>query len=256
MTKRIIILICAMLALVAPVLADETRSFRLVVAPDIESTGLMAYLLPRFALKTGRRAELVAMAADANIGPAKPENTPVLARDGAVYALTLQSTNPAAVRFADWLTSEIGQRTIAAFKPESGPPFTATPAEKPIVTISFPGDAVQGALLARHHCGRCHRVSADRTEVGIGSTPSFPALRALADWGARLSVFHTLNPHPAFLRIAGVSPPFDTAYPPPIVPVELTLDEVAAIQAYVAALVPADLGAELGGDMGTEILHQ
>ena len=39
--------------------------------------------------------------------------------------------------------------------------------------------------------------------------------------------------------------PFPINRPSPIVPVEVTLDEVEAILAYVAEMAPADLGAPI-----------
>lgn len=54
-----------------------------------------------------------------------------------------------------------------------------------------------------------------------------------------------MNPHPAFTQVAEVTPPFDETRPSPIVPVEITLDELENILAYVAVLSPADLGAPL-----------
>ena len=54
-----------------------------------------------------------------------------------------------------------------------------------------------------------------------------------------------LNPHPAFTQVADVTPPFHEERPPPIIPVEMTLDDLQAILAYVAALEPADLGAPI-----------
>jgi hypothetical protein len=79
----------------------------------------------------------------------------------------------------------------------------------------------------------------------IGSTPSFAVLRALPDWGARFQGFFALNPHPAFTQVADVTDPFPIDRPPPIIPVEITLDDLEAILAFVAAMEPADLGAPL-----------
>ena len=79
----------------------------------------------------------------------------------------------------------------------------------------------------------------------IDSSPSFFALRSLPDWEDRFQTFYVLNPHPAFTQIADVTPPFPDELPSPIVPVEMTLEDVDAILAFVAALKPADLGAPL-----------
>jgi hypothetical protein len=79
----------------------------------------------------------------------------------------------------------------------------------------------------------------------IGSTPSFFALRSLSDWEARFAAFFALNPHPSFTQVTGVTEPFAEDRPPPIVPITLSLEDLEAILAYVAALEAADLGAPL-----------
>lgn len=225
--------------------AEEARQFRLSVPPEVAESGLMGYLLPRFALKTSRRVELVSGDADAVLSPDQTAGAAVMARGGTVYALRLDAENAAARRFADWLNSEIGQRTIAAFQPPQGEPFQAAAQEQAQPAPVFEGDAALGRKVAAQHCARCHRTDDADMSSGIGSTPSFPALRALPDWEDRFTAFYVLNPHPAFLQVAGISPPFDPSRPPPIVPVELTLEEVEALLAYAASLPPADLGAEI-----------
>ena len=251
MPKRFlwITIIGLFMALVQGVQAEDARTFRLQVAPELESSGLMAHLLPRFALKTGRRAELVQGDADITILPegfGLPEGSGrgirLMARDGRGFAIARQGDNPAAGVFRDWITSDIGKRTIEAFIPTDGPVFLASSIEAPIVEVTFDGDADLGARLAAQHCARCHVVRSGEG-VGIGSTPSFPALRALPNWAERALSFYVLNPHPAFLRVTDVSPAFDPLRPPPIVPIELTLDQVEAIQAFIAGIEPADLGA-------------
>lgn len=238
--------ICALLAL--PARGEEARSFRLEVAADLAASGLMHYMLPRFSLKTGRRAEVVADGGDAVIGADAANATPVMARGGVIYALRLRGENDAARRFAAWLSSDIGQETLAAFRPETGPSFTPVPKAKTKREIVLEGDPAVGRRVADIHCARCHRVHPEGTGIGIGSTPSFAALRALPDWDERFATFFVRNPHPAFLRIKDVSPEFDISRPPPIVPVQITYDEVLAVQAYVAGLTPADLGAPVASN--------
>lgn len=235
---------CALLAL--PARGEEARSFRLEVAADVAASGLMQYILPRFALKTACRAEIVTEGGEAVIA-ANTENTenaiPVMARGDVIYALRLWGENDAARRFAEWLSSDIGQETLAAFRPKAGPVFTPVPKVVAKREIVLEGDPALGRRVADLHCARCHRVHPEGTGIGIGSTPSFAALRALADWDERFATFFARNPHPAFLRIKDISPQFDISRPPPIVPVTITYDEVLAVQAYVAGLPPADLGA-------------
>ena len=102
-----------------------------------------------------------------------------------------------------------------------------------------------GLVASRVHCVRCHVISEDTRMTSIDSTPSFFLLRAFDDWEYRFQVFYILNPHPAFTQVEGVTEPFPISRPSPIVPVEMTVDEVEAIVAYVAGLEPADLGAPL-----------
>lgn len=233
------------LTLVLPLRAEEVREFGLSAAPEIVASGLLDYILPRFSLKTGRRANLVESGADALLGPGNEAGQAVMAREGATYALTLDTGNPAARLFADWLGSDIGQTAIRAYRPEVGPAFEGVAASPEVVAVTFTGDAALGRKVAEVHCARCHRVAPEATGIGIGSTASFPALKTLPDWVERFGTFYALNPHPAFLRVEGLSPPFDPARPPPIVPVILTGDDVDAIQAYVAGLKAADLGREI-----------
>lgn len=215
--------------------AAETPALRLNADPALVSSGLMKHLLPRFSLKTGQRVELVEAGGDA-----------MLARTGDRAAITgpegtyfITTTNPMAERFADWLLSDIGRNTIAAFPPFQG----AAPQQAASAETGFDGNAALGERLALTHCGRCHVVNEKNRQSGIGSTPSFGALRTFPDWTARFEGFFALNPHPSFTQIADVTPPFPKERPAHIVPVELTQDELDAILAFVTELEPADLGA-------------
>ena len=243
MRIRLAILFLVLTAL--PARTEEPRDFTLSAPPEIVASGLLDYILPRFALKTGRRARLVEGAADARFGSAGPDAAPVMARGQALYALDLAGNNDAARRFADWIGSEVGRSTLASFVPDDGPPFSAPPAALPEAPASIEGDAALGREVAEQHCARCHRVAPGLTAMTLGSTPSFAALKTLSDWTDRFAAFYALNPHPAFLRVEGVSPPFDPARPPPIVPVEITADEAEALGAYVAGIPAADLGADI-----------
>jgi hypothetical protein len=233
-----VMLVCFALPLRAQ---EEAREFNLMAESTLVEVGLMAYLLPRFMLKTGRRAVLVDAGADLRLGLGGA-GVPVILRAGQAWHLEVLSDNAAAQRFADWVLSKIGQRAIAEFAPGDGPGFEAAPQVVAVEAITFDGDAILGAEIAGLHCARCHRTAPER-RGGIGSTPSFMALRALPDWAVRFNIFYVLNPHPAFLRVQDLSPPFDPARPPTIAPVLLTLEEVEALQAYAAGLVPANLGA-------------
>lgn len=221
----------------------EDRQFRLHADPELETSGLLRFILPRFSLKTGRRAELVAGDADL-VFAELPDGTPVMARGPRVFSALLHGDNPAAQRFYDWLLSDVGQATILDFEPETGPRFAKVIIAEKAEDVVFEGDVTLGAAVAGKHCTRCHRIApGDRSS--IGSTPSFMALRALPDWDERFMSFFALNPHPSFLRVQDVSPDFAPERPPAIEPVLVTLDEVDALLAYVSTVEPADLGDEI-----------
>ncbi len=106
-------------------------------------------------------------------------------------------------------------------------------------------DWAPGEKLTFVNCGRCHVIGERNRMGGISSTPSFMVIRNWEGWEDKASAFWTLNPHPAFTQIEGVTPPFPPDRPPPIHPVTLTQEEVDAIIAYMRTVEPADLGEEI-----------
>ena len=117
---------------------------------------------------------------------------------------------------------------------------------------TLPGEApaqnfAPGEKFATYVCGRCHVVS-ERTRLGgIGSTPSFMALRSFPDWEERFRSFYALVPHPSFTQVEGITDPFPPERPPHIHPVELTEEELENLVEYARNLEPADLGGPIGG---------
>ena len=225
---------------VAPVAAQDAVA---VEAPEtIIDTGLMKHLMPRFSLKTGVRLNLVDQDGAVVIGS---DGTPVMEGLGAVWSVT-HDGSPRAQRFADWLSSEVGQRTIASFAPDGaalfGPPPEVTETAK---ALTFEGDPTLGLELSVLHCKRCHAVAPGEVYSTIASTPSFFVLRTLKDWPDRFAAFFALAPHPAFTQVADVTAPFPADRPPTISPIEMTLEDVEAVLAYVAGLDAADLGGAL-----------
>ncbi len=237
----------AILLFVAPIMASgQEDGVRLRSAPALEESGLVQFLRPRFSLKTGVPVQVVTDGAnvvldDQDSGDAKP----VMARGDAVYYITV-GEGKAAKRFADWLLSDVGQRAIEQFQPEGAQPFTGAAglAEKP-AEVALEGDVARGETLSYRNCGRCHVIGERNRMKGIGSTPSFALMRSFPDWQQRFGGYYTLNPHPSFSQIVDVTDPFDPARPPPIKPLELTLEELADILAFVSTIKPADLGAPL-----------
>jgi len=103
-------------------------------------------------------------------------------------------------------------------------------------------DWAPGEKLTLQHCGRCHVINERNRTGGIGSTPSFGALRTLDDWEARIRGFYALAPHPAFTQVVGITDPFALDRPSPIHPVELTQDDLEIITEFTRTVAPKDLG--------------
>ncbi len=251
----------------------EDKTVRLLSPASLADAGLLTHILPRFKLKTGiavthspvadPMADYSAPAPDeiwfvvdtggesgaGNLRPAMERTTVFHHRTGAgtfhYVAVVLSDGRTSHVQtFIDWLVSDTGRRTIAAFQPEGGQTFV--PAEASIEEVadeSLPGDALLGEKLSLTHCGRCHVINESNRMAGLGSTPSFGALRANESWLERFQSFFARNPHPSFTQIEGITEPFDIARPPPIVPLEITIEDLEAILAYVSRMEPADLGA-------------
>ena len=225
--------------------ADDKR-FRLSAPPALVETGLLDYLLPRFSLKTGVRIEVVGPtdAAEVTIGP--EAGRPVFKGEAHLWRMARAGDHPGAARFADWLSSEIGQRTVTSYEVAGRAPFTLPEViEEVEAAPTFDGDAAAGKRVSLTQCGRCHVVGPENRMNAMGSTPSFAVLRTLPDWATRFQSFYVLRPHAAFTQVEDVTAPFPINRPSPIVPVEVTLDEVEAILAYVAEMAPADLGAPI-----------
>ncbi len=272
--KRIGLLMTAALVLLAPALMlfpddgtarAQEKAFVLHAGPEIIENGLVKFLKPRFSLKTGVRITVAPLdlsapsltGADAYLlaTGAIPEVANSTRRagvfteiDGSEYTMIVVAGpgQAHAERFMDWLTSKVGTATLAGFK--LGGEVTYGPVEAKVVeeVAAAPlGDVKLGAEIALRRCGRCHVVSEKNKFGGIGSTPSFGAMKNLPRWRQRFEAFWTLNPHPSFTQIEGVTEPFDPARPPHIAPLVMTMDEVDALMAYILSIKKKDLGAPL-----------
>lgn len=218
---------------------------RLFAPTELVETGLFKFILPRFTLKHRVKVELVEDDSTARLG--RTDGDAVFSDTDGNWLLQVEAdAHAGSVKFADWLTSEIGQRTVLSFAPNGTAPFAS-----PIATAVIPEEVVadvnseEGQRLALTHCGRCHVVSEANRMNAIGSTPSFAVLRTFVDWEERFQAFFALKPHPAFTQIEDVTEPFPEDRPSPIVPVEMTLEDLESILAFVAAMAPADLGQPL-----------
>ena len=230
-----------------PVLVSANdKLVRLAATEGLIESGLLGHILPRFTLKTQVRVEVTDNIQDADLvfGPVGPA---LFQSADDVWHMDIRSPDHRGTRrFADWLNSEIGQRTIYGYAPEGvalfSPPLTRS---VEVAAVTLEGDAELGLEISRTQCARCHAINEAGRKNDIGSSPSFYVLRSLPDWQERFEAFYVLNPHPSFTQIADVTEPFPADRPSPIVPVELTLEDLDAVLAYVSALAAADLGSPL-----------
>ena len=238
MLKKLVI---AWLLLASPALA-QGKTFTLQAPPALIETGLMKHILPRFSLKKGIRITLIDSGADAQFGAT---GTPVFRQTDTLWHFASNDT-PHAATFLDWLTSDVGKRTIDTFQPDGTQIFSSDVApkvEEQIVELT--GDVAWGEKVSLTKCGRCHVVNETNRMNAIGSTPSFALLRSFDDWDSRFQAFFVLKPHGAFTQVEGITEPFPENLPSPIAPIEVTVDEIDAILAYVNTIEPADLGAPI-----------
>jgi mono/diheme cytochrome c family protein len=236
-------------SLLVPSLAlPQEAGFGLSSPTALQESGFLRFLLPRFSLKTGIRIALEADNPEATIST--DSGWPLMEGLGQIYYLQItEATSPKrekAQRFAAWLDSDIGRRTIAQFELDGrqifAPIETLRAAEAATI---FDGNATRGEEFSFTNCGRCHVVGDRNRMKGIGSTPSFPVLRSLPDWEERFSTFYARIPHPSLVQLEGVSEPFNPAFPPVNQPLRLTLDQLEDILTFVSGITPADLGAPL-----------
>jgi hypothetical protein len=228
--------------LVASPVTAQDKMFSLQVPDALTDTGFIKHLLPRFSLKTGVRITPTKGPGDAAFGDT---GVPVFKLGEVVWHFA-KTDGPYTDAFEAWLLSDIGKRTIEAFAPDGDMIFSADVSPKATVQIAvISGDAKLGETVSLKKCGRCHVINDSNRMKAIGSTPSFALMRTFSDWQQRFEAFFTLKPHPAFTQVAGVTEPFAQNLPSPIAPIEVTLDQIEAITAYVATIAPADLGAQI-----------
>ncbi len=236
---RCVLTVLAVLFFGASVRAEEAP-LRLAAPAEMIETGVFDYILPRFRLKTQVRIEL---AEEGDLELLTGGDTAVFKWQGETWRLSERNASQASRKFVDWLASDIGQNTLAAFQPEGAPAFLPPDGEAVLeAAVETEGDTHEGDKLAHFHCGRCHVVSDKNRMGGIGSTPSFGAMKNFPDWEAKFAGFFTLNPHPSFTQITGLTEPFAPSNPPPIAPVEMSEEDYEAILAYVSQIPVKDLG--------------
>ncbi len=240
---RFLCCVCVCLGLGSGPLSAQGKTLTLSAPPEVSDSGLLAFMLPRFALKHGVRVTVVESDAEAVLGEA---GVPVFAKEGVGVGLVLTTDSPHGETFAAWLTSDIGLRTVLSFKVDGDSVFSEpVVVQEEVAEVALSGDARRGQDASLRACGRCHVIGEINRMAGIGSTPSFAVLRTMGDWQERFEIFYVLNPHPSFTIIPEVIEEFDETRPSPIAPVTVTLEEIEDIVAYVAGIDPADLGAPI-----------
>ncbi len=210
--------------------------------------GFDKQILPRFGFKHRIRIASVPDGAADMVLSSEPGGFRIMVdSDDTVWFLSILTEDGEAKTkagtFLDWLQSVPGKAAIESFAPEGTPLYST---EVKVVVIreeeSFDGDKAEGSRLALVHCGRCHVVDERNRMGGIGSTPSFAALRGRENWSDLFRAFFVHNPHPSFTQVEGVTEPFDPNRQIHVAPVEITLDEIEAIAAFVDTIKPKELG--------------
>ena len=229
-----------------PALPAFGQDLTLLMPEDMVSQGFHKQILPRFKFK--HRIEIAPVTSgDADMVLGSDGDRIFQEIDGDEVRLNILTSNAEAAAkaktFRDWLRSGPGKAAIEGFKPDGAQVFTT---EKAVVVIeeveTFDGDKVNGSRLALVHCGRCHVVDKRNRMGGIGSTPSFAAIRGRPNWPDLFRAFFVHNPHPSFTQVEGVTEPFDPNKAIHIAPMNVTTEEIEAITAFVATIKPKELG--------------
>lgn len=230
-------------ALALPAVASDLT---LKMPSEMVDSGFHKQLLPRFKFKHRINVTPVTEG-DADMIFGEEGDRVFQEVDGAVIRLNIVTSDDdrtaMARTFRDWLKSATGKAAIEGFAPDGAQVYTTEKAAIVVERVeTFDGDKASGARLALVHCGRCHVVDDRNRMGGIGSTPSFAALRGRPDWSDLFRAFFVHNPHPSFTQVEGVTEPFDPNKQIHVAPVEITLEEIEAITAFVATIKPKKLG--------------
>ena len=215
--------------------------------PDqMVASGFDKQILPRFKFKHRIGIEAVTEG-DADMAFGSLGTRVFRSVDGAEVRLEIRTQDTdaqeQAALFLDWLKSAPGKAAVEGFQIDGAPLYSAELAVVEVeVEETFDGDTKEGARLALVHCGRCHVVDERNRMGGIGSTPSFAALRGRDNWSSLFRAFFYENPHPSFTQVEGVTEPFDPNRQIHVAPVLITLEDIDSITAFIATLKPKSLG--------------
>lgn len=245
-TRRSLIgLFCLLLGAAAISARATAQDLRLAAPVEMVESGFLKHILPRFKLKHRILVVPVGPQDTADLALVTGDSGKrVFARDGGeIFRLVVQTPGAGADKFSDWMLSTPGKSAIESF-PRGGPAMFITELPEVVVddTPEITGDVALGSRLALVHCGRCHVVDKRNRMGGIGSTPSFAAMRARGHWYDLFQSYWAQNPHPSFTEVVGVTEPFGVDNVSHIAPVKITLEEIDAIVAFVETLTPLDLG--------------
>jgi hypothetical protein len=234
-----------MVTLGSSVAAQEALTLRMPEA--MRDNGFAQHLLPRFAFRSRIRISPVdpSAAAAMQLSQDGPGDAVLSDAEGHVYRLSVLDSDqaPPARVFVDWLQSDVGRAAISAFRVGDVAPYTPVEAiVAPVAAIVIDGDPVRGLDLSRQYCQRCHVVHPSKPFAGIGSTPSFAALKSMPGWQDSFAGFYAANPHRALIGVTGVTDPNHPDRPVPIAPITLTLDQINDILAYADSIEAKDLG--------------
>jgi mono/diheme cytochrome c family protein len=106
----------------------------------------------------------------------------------------------------------------------------------PISAAEASTSVERGREIVRQHCTRCHVIPGINPYGGIGSTPSFSAMKWLDDWAYRFEIFYQLPPHPSLVRIEGLSEERSQSLPAFSKEIILKLEDVDDILEFVKTL--------------------
>ena len=109
-----------------------------------------------------------------------------------------------------------------------------------MIASAVAADLDQGQALARMHCTRCHVVGDMNKYGGIGSTPSFGAIKTMPDWQERFDIFYILPPHPAVVRVEGISEKRPEHLPAFTKQITLTIEELENLLGFINTLPKAN----------------
>ena len=217
-------------------------SHETVIPPE-----LVQYVIPRFSLKTRIRFDQVESAGDIQLVTERPETGAEVLKlvSGETVYITavggaVESSDYRA--FVDWLVSEPGRATIADFELDGQQIAIPTAADEAApIEMVIVGNLDHGRELSRDHCRRCHKVDRADKYAGIDNAPSFHAMRSFDDWHIRFSTFYAVSPHKALISVEGSGIEKNRALIT-IAPIDLQMDDVNDIVAFVHSLTPLDLG--------------